>query len=53
MRADQFAVVFGGRGRMRILLESSTESDWVATCLEELGHEAVVDDPNYAGRRRI
>ena len=33
---------------MRILLESSTESEWVATCLEELGHEAVVADPNYA-----
>jgi transposase len=46
--ADQFAVVFGGRARMRILLESSTESEWVATCLEELGHEAVVADPNYA-----
>lgn len=47
-RADQFAVVFGGRDRMRILLESSTESEWVATCLEELGHEAIVADPNYA-----
>jgi transposase len=47
-RADQFAVVFGGRARMRILLESSTESEWVATGLEELGHEVVVADPNYA-----
>ncbi len=47
-RADQFAAVFGGRARMRILLESSTESEWVATCLEALGHEAVVADPNYA-----
>jgi len=47
-RADQFAAVFGGRARMRILLESSTESEWVATCLEELGHEVVVADPNYA-----
>jgi hypothetical protein len=35
-RADQFAAVFGGRARMRILLEASTESEWVATCLEQL-----------------
>ena len=47
-RADQFAAVFGGRARMRVLLESSTESEWVATCLEALGHEAVVADPNFA-----
>ncbi len=47
-RADQFAAVFGGRDRMRILLESRTESEWVAACLEALEHEAVVADPNYA-----
>lgn len=47
-RADQFAAVFGGCDRMRILLESSTESGWVATCLEGLGHEVVVADPNFA-----
>ncbi len=47
-RADQFAAVFGGRDRMRILLESSTESEWVATCLEALGHEVIVADPNFA-----
>jgi transposase len=44
----QFAAVFGGRARMRILLESSTESEWVATGLEELGHEVIVADPNFA-----
>jgi transposase len=32
----------------RILLEASTESEWVARWLEELGHEVVVADPNYA-----
>jgi transposase len=32
---------------MRVLLESGTESEWVATRLEALGHEAVVADPNY------
>ena len=47
-RADQFATVFGWRERMRILFESSTESKWVATCLEGLGHVVVVADPNYA-----
>jgi transposase len=39
---------------MRILLESSTEREWVATCLEDVGHEVAVADPNFAamyGRR--
>jgi transposase len=40
--------VFGGRARLRILLESGTESEWVAQHLEALGHEVVVADPNYA-----
>jgi transposase len=40
--------MFGGRPRLRILLESGTESEWVAQYLEELGHEVVVADPNYA-----
>jgi transposase len=47
-RRDAFAPVFGGRPRMRILLESSTDSEWVAQALEALGHEVVVADPNYA-----
>ena len=47
-QADQFAGVFAGRDRMRILLESSTESEWVATGLEGLGHEVIVADPNFA-----
>jgi transposase len=39
----------------RILLESSTESEWVAQCLEALGHTVLVADPSFApmyGRRR-
>jgi len=40
--------IFAERSRLRILLESSTESEWVAQHLEELGHEVVVADPNYA-----
>jgi transposase len=40
--------IFGERARLRILLESGTESEWVAQHLEALGHEVVVADPNYA-----
>ena len=40
--------VFGRRPKAKILMEASTESEWVACCLEELGHEVVVGDPNYA-----
>jgi hypothetical protein len=43
----RFAAVFGSRPRARILIEASTESEWVARCLEELGHEVVVADPDY------
>ena len=43
----RFADVLGTRPRTRILIEASTESEWVATTLEPLGHEVVVADPNY------
>ena len=33
---------------MRILLETGTESEWVAQTLEAAGHEVIVADPNYA-----
>jgi transposase len=46
--ASRFAALFGERPRARILLEASTESEWVARCLEALGHEVIVGDPNYA-----
>jgi len=36
------------RAKAKVLLESSTESEWVAQCLEGLGHEVVVADPNFA-----
>lgn len=39
---------FKGRARCRVLIESGTESEWVAQYLESLGHEVVVADPNYA-----
>lgn len=45
---EALAGVLGGRPRARVLIEASTESEWVAEHVEGLGHEAVVVDPNYA-----
>ena len=45
---EGFAQVFGGRARLRVLLETGTESEWVAQTIEACGHEVVVADPNYA-----
>ena len=45
---ERFTAVLGGRAPARILLEASTESEWVARHLESLGHEVIVADPNYA-----
>lgn len=47
-RRDRFDAVLGMLPRARILIEASTESEWVARCLEELGHEVIVADPNFA-----
>ena len=47
-RPDRFAAVFGERTPLRILVESGTESEWVAQTLEGLGHVVIVADPNYA-----
>ena len=44
----RFAAVLGERPRARIVLEASTDSEWVARCLEGLGHEVIVADPNFA-----
>ncbi len=46
-RAD-FEQLFGHRPPMRILVESSTESEWVAQHLETFGHEVIVASPTYA-----
>jgi len=47
-RADRFEEVLGGRKRAKVLIEASTESEWVARCLETVGHEVIVADPNYS-----
>ena len=46
--ADSLREAFGARPRARILVEASTESEWVARVLEALGHEVIVADPNFA-----
>jgi len=43
-----FAAVLGDRAAATILLEASTESEWVARCLEQLGQTVIVADPNFA-----
>jgi transposase len=55
---ERLVTAFGGVGPMRILVEASTESEWVAQALEDAGHEVLVADPNYgpmygALRRRV
>jgi len=44
---ERFAAVLGDRPRARIVIEASTDSEWVARCLEALGHEVIVADPNF------
>jgi transposase len=46
--AQRLTHVFAGHGVMRILLETGTESEWVAQALESAGHAVIVADPNYA-----
>lgn len=45
---ERFTAVLGDRPKARILLEASTESEWVARHLENLGHDVIVADPNFA-----
>ena len=45
---DRLTALFWGRPHARILIEASTESEWVAQHLESLGHEVIVADPNFS-----
>ena len=45
---ERFTAVLGDRPPARILLEASTESEWVARHLESLGHTVIVADPSFA-----
>ena len=55
---ERLTAAFAGLGPVRILLETGTESEWVAQTLEAAGHPVIVADPNYAPmygevRRRV
>lgn len=45
---ERLQAVFASYGPLRIVLESGTESEWVAQALEAAGHEVIVADPNFA-----
>lgn len=47
-RADRLVEVFARFALLRVVVESGTESEWVAEALEAAGHEVVVVDPNFA-----
>lgn len=47
-RADRLSTVVSPLAPARVLLEASTESEWVARHLERLGLEVIVADPNFA-----
>lgn len=46
--ADGLQSVFAGRAPLRVVVETGTESEWVATVVEACGHTVIVADPNYA-----
>jgi len=43
-RGERFGALLEGRGHARVVLEASTESEWVAQALEALGYEVIVAD---------
>ncbi len=45
---ERFREVLGDRPRAKVLIETSTDSEWVARCLEESGHEFLVAGPGFA-----
>lgn len=45
---DRLVAAFAGHGAIRVLLETGTESEWVAQALEAAGYQVIVADPNFA-----
>ena len=43
---ERLVPAFDGFGPMRIIVETGTESEWVAQTLEAAGHAVIVVDPN-------
>ncbi len=46
--AEALTAVFAAQPSARILIESATESEWVAQAIEACGHEVIVASPTYA-----
>lgn len=44
---ETLTAAFAAYGPLRILLETGTESEWVAQALEAAGHTVIVADPNF------
>ena len=45
---EALTAVFAAQARARLLIESGTESEWVAQAIEACGHEVIVAAPSYA-----
>jgi transposase len=45
---EALTAAFRGRRPARVLIASSTESEWVAQTIEACGHEVIVASPGYA-----
>lgn len=43
---ERFGALLDGRPRAKVLIEASTESEWVARCMEGLGHEVRTSPPS-------
>lgn len=44
---EAFNEILGTRAPARVLIEACGESEWIARCIEQLGHEVIVADPSY------
>jgi hypothetical protein len=42
--AEAFTQLFLGRARLRVLLESGTESEWVARCSDRVASNARIEE---------
>ena len=45
---DMIGIDLHRRESQLCILAASTESEWIALCLEPLGHAVIVAEPNYA-----
>jgi hypothetical protein len=50
---ERSAAALGGRPRARVLIEASTETEWVVCCFKVLGREVIVAVRNFARCMRL